>query len=121
MLLLSCNYVNPVGKEGGTVPTMSELLPSSAYLRVGESEEDLTEVSVVLVRTEEFLGSVEEEAEGQEDLDVWPLLEDSLVHGTGVLQLVDAHGVDAVGVADGVQRVQDLVTDKTKRKLPLIN
>lgn len=57
---------------------------------------------------EHLLGGVEEEPEGEEDLDVGPLLQDALVHLLGVLQLVHAHGVRAVRVADGVQGVQHL-------------
>lgn len=57
---------------------------------------------------EEFLRTVEQEPEGQEDLDVRSLLQNSLVHGLGVLQLVDAYGVRSWLVTDGVQRVEDL-------------
>lgn len=68
----------------------------------------LTQKPVVLMRLEEFFGSVEKEPEGQEDLDVGSLLEDSFVDGFGILQLVDADGVRSRLVADGVQGVQNL-------------
>lgn len=57
---------------------------------------------------EEFLGAVEQEPEGQEDLDIRSLLQDTLVHGLGVLELVDAHGVCSWLVTDGVQGVENL-------------
>lgn len=59
---------------------------------------------------EEFLRTVEQEPEGQEDLDIRSLLQNPLVHGLGVLELVDAYGVCSWLVTDGVQRVEDLET-----------
>jgi hypothetical protein len=57
---------------------------------------------------EEFFGSVEQESEGKEDLDVGTFLEDSFVDAHRVLQLVDADGVVPGLVADGVEGVQHL-------------
>lgn len=64
------------------------------------------------MRLEEFFRSVEQEPEGQEDLDIGSFGEDTLVNRFSVLQLIDADGVSTRAVADGVQRVQHLPKHK---------
>lgn len=73
-----------------------------------ESKIKGTQVSVVLMGLEEFVGPVEQELEWQEYLHVGSFLQEALVHDLGVLQLVHANGVGPRTVANGVQRVHDL-------------
>lgn len=67
-----------------------------------------TQVSVVLMRLEEFIGSVEQEFERQEYFHVGSLLQKALVHDFSVLQLVYTNCVGPGTIANGVQRVQHL-------------
>lgn len=67
-----------------------------------------TQVSVVLMGLEEFVGSVEQEFEWQEDFHVGSLLQQALVNGLGVFQLVHANSVGPGPIADGVQWVHHL-------------
>lgn len=72
--------------------------------------EKQTQESVVGVWLEKFFGTVQVESKWQEDLDIGLLLQQSWVDssGVGVLQLVDANGVIATGVALGVQWIHNL-------------
>ena len=74
-----------------------------------------TQVSVVGVGLEEFLGTVQVEAEGQEDLHIGLLLQQSLVNVVCVLQLADADGIIALPVALGVQWVQNLERNRSEK------
>lgn len=75
-----------------------------------------TQESVVGVGREYLFGSIEEEPEGQEDLDVRPLHQHALVDLGRVLQVADTDGVRSRHIADGVQRIENL-----KRKLSIIS
>lgn len=71
-----------------------------------------TQVSVVLMGLEELVGSVEQEFEWQEDFHVGSLLQQALVNGLGVFQLVHANSVGPGPIADRVQWVHHLSNEK---------
>lgn len=68
----------------------------------------LTEEAIVGLRLEDLLGSVEQEAERQEDLHVGALLEDTLIDVSGILQLIHANCILARSVANSIQGIQNL-------------
>lgn len=68
-----------------------------------------TQESVVGVRLEEFLWTVQIETEWQKDFDVWFLLKQCWVDWHGVLQLVHADCVFAFNIALGIQRIHYLL------------
>lgn len=69
----------------------------------------LTQESVVGVGLEQFLRSVHVESEGQEDLDVWLILEQCTIDILGILELAYTDGIVTLYVTLGIQRVQNLV------------
>lgn len=74
-----------------------------------------TQVSVVLMGLEEFVGSVEQEFEWQKDFHIGSLLQQTLVNGLGVFQLVHANSVGPGTIADGVQWVHHLSNEKNSK------
>lgn len=65
------------------------------------------------MRLEEFIGPVEQEFERQKDFHIGSFLQESFVHDFGVFQLVHADGVGSGAIANGVQRVQYLLYEKS--------
>lgn len=72
------------------------------------------EEAIVGLRLEDLLGSVEQEAERQEDLHVGALLENTLIDVSGVLQLTHANCILARSVANSIQGIQNNALWKTK-------
>jgi len=73
-----------------------------------------TQVSVVLMSLEEFVGSVEQEFERQKYFYVGSLLQKALVHRFSVFQLVYANSVGPGAIADGIERVHHLSREKRR-------
>lgn len=67
-----------------------------------------TQVFVVLMRLEEFVGPVEQELEWQKYFHVGSFLQKSFVHYFGVFQLVHTDGVGSGTITDSVQWVHYL-------------
>jgi len=57
---------------------------------------------------ENFLWSVEQESEGQENFDIRTFLKYTVINVFSIFQLVDAYGVGTLSVADSVQWIQNL-------------
>lgn len=72
------------------------------------------EEAIVGLWLEDLLGSVEQEAERQEDLHVGALLEDTLIDVSGVFQLIHANCILTRSVANSIQGIQNDALWKTE-------